>query len=226
VEIEARMKTKIVQCYGAVDFGTICGSDFHDSREVRLLTTGRPYSGGEVKLMDESGRQAPAGEVGEVLARGPHSVSGYFRDPEATGKTWEGGWYRTGDLGKFQSDGTLMVVGRKKDMIIRGGQNIYPAELEAFLLTHPRVAMAAVVGMPDKLMGEKACAFIVPQRGEALTFEEMVSFLKTKGIAPFKMPERLEVVDGLPWVADGQKVDKKVLAARIAAQIATEGQKD
>ena len=226
VEIEARMKTKIVQCYGAVDFGTICGSAFQDSREVRLLTTGRPYAGGKVKLMDESGQQVEAGEAGEVWARGPHSVSGYFRDPEATGKTWEGGWYRTGDLGKFQPDGTLMVVGRKKDMIIRGGQNIYPAELEAFLLTHPRVAMAAVVGMPDKLMGEKACAFIVPQKGESLTFEEMVSFLKTKGIAPFKMPERLEVVAGLPWVADGQKVDKKLLAAQIAARIAAEARKD
>jgi non-ribosomal peptide synthetase component E (peptide arylation enzyme) len=222
VNVEEKMKAKIVQCYGAVDFSTICGSAFTDSQEVRLLTTGRPYIGGEVKLMDDSGKEVPLGEVGEVWARGPHGVSGYFKDPETTKKIWEGGWYRTGDLGKFRPDGTLMVVGRKKDMIIRGGQNIYPAEIEALLLTHPRVAMAAVVGMPDELMGERACAFIVPKKGQSMTTEEMTSFLKTKGIAPFKIPERLEVVDRLPWVADGQKVDKKVLAKQIAEKVAAE----
>jgi non-ribosomal peptide synthetase component E (peptide arylation enzyme) len=222
VDIEEKMKAKIVQCYGAVDFGTICGSAFADPQEVRLLTTGRPYPGGDVKLMDDDGRQVPTGEVGEVWARGPHSVSGYFRDPQETKKVWEGGWYRTGDLGKFRPDGTLMVVGRKKDMIIRGGQNIYPAELEALLLTHPDVAMAAVVGMPDELMGERACAFIVPKKDRSVTFEGMVAFLKTKGIAPFKVPERLELVGELPWVADGQKVDKKVLAKQLAEKVAAD----
>lgn len=222
VDIENKMKAKIVQCYGAVDFGTICGSSFTDTQEVCLLTTGRPYSGGEVQLMDDNGQQVPPGEVGEVWARGPHSVSGYFRDPEATKKAWEGGWYRTGDLGKFQPDRTLMVVGRKKDMIIRGGLNIYPAEIEALLLTHPNVAMVAIVGMSDELMGERACAFIVPKKGRSVVLEEMVSFLKAKGIATFKIPERLEIVDNLPWVADGQKVDKKVLSKQIAEKIAAE----
>lgn len=115
-----------------------------------------------------------------------------------------------------------MVVGRKKDMIIRGGLNIYPAEIEALLLTHPNVAMVAIVGMSDELMGERACAFIVPKKGRSVVLEEMVSFLKAKGIATFKIPERLEIVDNLPWVADGQKVDKKVLSKQIAEKIAAE----
>ncbi|MCZ7385585.1 MAG: hypothetical protein O8C63_12675 [Candidatus Methanoperedens sp.] len=107
-------------------------------------------------------------------------------------------------------------------MIIRGGLNIYPAEIEALLLTHPNVAMVAIVGMSDELMGERACAFIVPKKGRSVVLEEMVSFLKAKGIATFKIPERLEIVDNLPWVADGQKVDKKVLSKQIAEKIAAE----
>ncbi len=222
VNVEEKMKAKIVQCYGAVDFGTICGSHFNDTQETCLLTTGRPYAGSEVKLVDDNGKEVPRGEVGEVLGRGPHSVSGYFRDPETTKKTWEGGWYRTGDLGKFRPDGTLMVVGRKKDLIIRGGQNIYPAEIEALLLTHPRVLMAAVVGMPDELMGERACAFVVPKRGQRLSLDKMAAFLKSKDIAPFKIPERLEIADKFPMVADGQKVDKKFLTKQIAEMLVAE----
>lgn len=222
VNAEEKMKAKIVQCYGAVDFGTISGSHFSDTRETRLLTNGAPYDGGEVKLMDDNGKEVLPGEVGEVWARGPHSVSGYFKDPEATKKAWEGGWYRTGDLGSFRTEGTLMVVGRKKDLIIRGGQNIYPAELEALLLTHPAVLMTAVVSMPDDVMGEKACAYIVPKPGHKIAFEEMVSFLKVKGVAPFKIPERLEIADKFPMVADGQKIDKKSLTKRVAEKLAAE----
>ncbi len=219
---EEKMKAKLVQCYGAVDYGTICGSDFADSQETCLLTTGRPYHGSEVKLADDNGKDVAAGEVGEVWGRGPHSVSGYFKDPEATKKAWEGGWYKTGDLGKFRADGTLMVVGRKKDMIIRGGQNIYPAEIEALLVTHPAVLMAAVVSMADDLMGEKACAYIVPRTGKVFTFEEMGAFLKGKGVAPFKIPERLEIADNFPMVADGQKVDKRTLTKMLADKVAAE----
>ncbi|MBI4334741.1 MAG: AMP-binding protein [Chloroflexi bacterium] len=219
---EEKMKAKIVQCYGAVDFSTISGSSFFDSQQVRITTVGRPYPGNEVRLVDDSGKEAPPGEVGEVWARGAHSVSGYFKDRESTERVWEGGWYRTGDLGKFDGEGHLMVVGRKKDLIIRGGQNIYPAEIEALLVTHPKVATAAVVGMPDDVLGEKACAFVVPRGEPALTFSEMLSFLKKQEIAPFKIPERLELVSRLPMVADEQKVDKKLLMKQIADKLAAE----
>lgn len=222
VRVEEKMKAKIVQCYGAVDFSTICGSSFSDSREVCLLTTGKPYPGNEVKLVDDDGHDVPAGGVGEVWARGVSGVSGYYKDPEKTRRVWEGGWYKTGDLGKFDSAGNLVVVGRKKDMIIRGGQNIYPAEIEAVLATHPKVLTAAIVAMPDEVMGERACAFIVPQKGEEITMEEVAAFLRGKKVAPFKIPERIEMTDKIPMVADGQKMDKKRLAQEIARKLAGE----
>ena len=107
-------------------------------------------------------------------------------------------------------------------MIIRGGQNIYPAEIENLLVNHPKIKRVAVVAMPDPIMGEKACAYIVPAGKELITMEEMVAFLKEKGIAPFKIPERLEVVDKFPMVSDGQKIDKKVLAQDISQKLKAE----
>ena len=115
----------------------------------------------------------------------------------------------------------LKVVGRIKDVIIRGGQNIYPPEIENLLISHPKVAAAALVGMPDSVMGEKACLYVVPEAGEALTFDDMVAFLKEKGIAPYKLPERLEFLDDMPLVA-GMKVDKKVLRGDIRQKLKEE----
>ncbi|MBI4333794.1 MAG: AMP-binding protein [Chloroflexi bacterium] len=215
-EAEEKLGAPVTQAYGAVDFGHLCDSGPEDTQETRLLTVGRLQVGNELKLVDDSGPEVPPGEVGEVCARGPGAISGYFRDPEATRATWQDGWYHMGDLGKLDSHGILMVVGRKKDMIIRGGQNIYPTEIESLLVTHPAVSAVTVVAMPDRVMGEKACAYIVPKQGRSITFAEMVDFLKGKDIAPFKLPERLEIVESLPMVADGQKIDKKLLAARIA----------
>ena len=158
----------------------------------------------------------PSGGVGEIWGRGPSCVSGYFRDPEATRKSWtKDGWYTLGDLGRWDSDGNLVVVGRKKDMIIRGGQNIYPAEIETLVLTHPQILEAALVGYPDEVMGERACLFIVPREGATVSFEEIVSFLKAKNIASYKLPERLEILDKLPLAAE-QKIDKKLLRQSIS----------
>ncbi len=147
----------------------------------------------------------------------------YFMDPEATWATWtRDGWRRRGDLGRMDEQGYLSIVGRESDMIIRGGQNIYPAEIESLLLTHPLVSAAAVVRMPDRVLGERACAYIVLKPGGELTFEEMVSFLRAKKIASYKLPERLEVLEELP-LAGGQKVDKKVLAKDVAGKLRAEG---
>ncbi len=215
-EAEDRLGVPVTQAYGAVDFGHLCSNGPEESLEDRILTVGRPETGNEIKLVDDSGHEAPQGEVGEVWARGPASISGYFNDPEATAAAWPDGWFHMGDLAKFDAGGRLLIVGRKKDMIIRGGQNIYPAEIEALLVTHPAIAAVAVVAMPDPVMGEKACAFVVAKPGCSLCFTEMVSFLKNKDIAPFKLPERLELTDKLPMVADGQKVDKKLLARHLS----------
>jgi non-ribosomal peptide synthetase component E (peptide arylation enzyme) len=131
----------------------------------------------------------------------------------------EDGWTTTGDVVKFE-DGCLWIMGRSKDMIIRGGQNIYPAEIEGILNEHPKVANVAIVGYPDKEMGERACACVVLKAGATLSKDEMVAFLKQKRLAAFKLPERLEIVEAFPTVGDSGKVDKKVLKAAIEKKVA------
>ena len=195
---------------------------YTEPRDQRLLTVGRPSIANEVKIVDESGLEVRQGQVGEIMARGPMCGFGYYKDPEASMKVWtQDGWYHMGDLGKFDEKGNLILIGRAKDMIIRGGQNIYPLEIENLLLTHPKVLDVAIVGMPDPVMGEKACAYVVPKAGQEFKFDEMVSFLKEKKIANYKLPERLEIIGKLPAVA-GQKIDKKALQQAIAQKLKSE----
>ncbi len=221
VEVEKKMGGKIINCLGAMDFGGEVSSPPDGTQEDRLLTAGKGHDGTEIKLIDEEGREVPAGQVGEIWGRGPSCCSGYYRDQEATAQAWPGGWYKMGDLGRWNEKGNLVVVGRKKDMIIRGGQNIYPLEVENILRTHPRVLDVAIVAMPDPVMGERCCAYVVNRPGQQLTFEEMTGFLKSKSIALYKLPERLELIGQLP-LAGEQKIDKKVLQKDIAQKLESE----
>jgi len=165
------------------------------------------------------------GVEGEIMAKSLCASSGFYNDEKATREIWdEEGWAAMGDIGMIDERGNLVIAGRKKDMIIRGGQNIYPAEIESLLIDHPKVKDVAVVDMPDPVMGERACAYVVPMKGETLTFDEVITFLKQKNIASFKLPERLELMDKLPTVADGYKVDKKVLRQDIAQKLGKEKQ--
>jgi non-ribosomal peptide synthetase component E (peptide arylation enzyme) len=167
--------------------------------------------GNEVRLLDENGNQVPSGEPGILYFRGPHAPAGYYRDVELTATVFDPeGWTTTGDIVKFDQ-GCLWILGRAKDMIIRGGQNIYPAEIEGLLNEHPKVASVAIVGYPDKEMGERACAYVIPKAGKDFTLEEMVGLLKEKKLAMFKLPERMEIVSEFPIVGDSGKVDKKAL---------------
>lgn len=224
VEIEAKLGRPIVQSYGAVDFGGMAEVSIDDPQDVRLSTIGRPYPGSELKLIDASGKEVAKGEIGEIVIQGPTGASGLYKDPETTAKSWDkDGWYRTGDLAKWDNRGNLTIVGREKDMIIRGGQNIYPLEVETLLLTHPKVLNAAVVSIPDPIMGEKACACIVPQPGQEFTLQEMTAFLKTKRIAAYKLPEKLVLRDSLPYVG-GLKLDRKALRASIIEWLKARGE--
>jgi non-ribosomal peptide synthetase component E (peptide arylation enzyme) len=147
--------------------------------------------------------------------RGPHAPAGYYRDEALTATVFDpDGWTTTGDIVKFDR-GCLWILGRAKDMIIRGGQNIYPAEIEGLLNEYPKVASVAVVGYPDREMGERACAFVIPKKGQEIGFAEIIAFLKEKRLAMFKLPERLEIVSELPIVGDSGKVDKKVLRRQL-----------
>lgn len=222
-EAEERLGAIITSDLGTQDMGSVSGCHVNDPKELRRRTVGRMLPGNEIRLMDEAGKkEVPEGEPGVLWFRGPHAPAGYYRDEVLTATVFDPqGWTTTGDIVKFDQ-GCLWIMGRAKDMIIRGGQNIYPAEIEGLLNEHPKVASVAIIGYPDKEMGERACAYVVPKAGQAFTFEEMVEFLKGKKLAAFKLPERLEVVDALPIVGDSGKIDKKVLKAGLERKMAGE----
>ena len=209
-----KFKCPVLPAYGGLDAGTISSSMPDYPKEVLLNTVGKPLDGTEVKLVDENNREVPDGEIGEVVVRGPQCQPGYYDDPLATQAAWHEGWFRTGDLASFDSEGRITIKGRCKDIIIRGGQNIHPFEIENILVRHPKVLKATVVGMTDTEMGERLCACVVLKSGEELNFSEMVQFMRDQGIAPFKIPERLEIINDLP-LAGGIKVDKKRLRQDI-----------
>ncbi len=212
----ATFGARFVNGYGCSD-GAICMTGWDDPPEKIAQTVGRPNpSMSEIRILDDDSAELPAGETGEVCARGPMSPLGYFQSPELDEKyRFDGGWVHTGDLGFFDADGYLHIAGRKKDIIVRGGYNISPAETEAGLGKHPSIAEAACVGYPDERLGERMCAFVVLVPGaEAPTLEELGEFLVADGLARIKVPERLEIVDAMPLNPTG-KILKRVLRARF-----------
>ncbi len=222
-EVEEKLGCVVVNRYGMADGGSMCFPSVEDPIEIRHMTVGRPHKGNEFIVVDENGTRMPQGQEGELLFRGPGSHAGFFNDPQRTRETYdEEGWFRTGDVGRIDENGNVIIVDRVKDLIIRGGENIYPSEIEQLLMTHPSVSNVAVVGMPDPVMGERACAYVVLKTGRRITFDEMVDFLKSKNLAVFKIPERLEIVDQFELVSD-QKVDKKVLRRDIEERLKAEG---
>ena len=226
VEGEEKLGIPVLNTYGTFDGGGISKTTIDDDTETRRRTVGKPHWGTEVKILDDEGKEVSPGEDGEFYFRGASTTAGYFQDMEKTLETWGAlgmdGWFRTGDQAKIDSKGNIVLTGRKKDLIIRGGQNIYPAEIEGLLFMHPRVKQAAIVAMPDPIMGEKACAYVALEEGEKLTFEEMVEFLKSKKIASYKIPERLEIISELP-MRDAQKVAKASLREDIKEKLKAEG---
>jgi fatty-acyl-CoA synthase len=185
-----------------------------DPIEVRTGTVGRPLPGFEVKVVDPATRQeVPAGEPGELAARGHGVMAGYYKNPEATARVLDAdGWLYTGDLARARDDGNYRIVGRCKELIIRGGENIYPPEIEEFLAHHPAVAEAAVVGLPDARYGEVVAAWVVLRAGAVLDPEGVREYCHNR-IARFKVPHYVRVVDQLPRTVTG-KVQKHVLRAQ------------
>ena len=182
-EAEKRLNCTVLIAGGSQETYSFAQTGVDDAPEKRVMTLGKPFPGNEVRICDDEGRDLPQSEVGHLKVRGASTSSGYFGDVEATLAAWGelgmGGWFKTGDLAKLDEDGYLVIVGRHKDIIIRGGQNIYPKEIEDLLLTHPKIMQAVVVGMPDPVLGERAWACVSLVEGETLAFEEMVDFLKT-----------------------------------------------
>jgi non-ribosomal peptide synthetase component E (peptide arylation enzyme) len=223
-EAERIFGASITSDLGTQDMGSVSGCRVEDSRDLRRRTVGRLLPGNQVRLMDQENKTEVAdGEPGVLYFRGPHAPAGYYRDEELTATVFDpSGWTTTGDIVKFDQE-CLWILGRAKDMIIRGGQNIYPAEIEGLLNDHPKVASVAVVGYPDREMGERACAYVIPKAGQEFTFKEMVEFLKSRNIAMFKLPEKLELVSEFPAVGDSGKVNKEALKKDIREKVEAEG---
>lgn len=196
--------------------GLLMMNRLDDPPEVRRETVGRPISpADEIRLVDEGGDDVAEGEIGELLCRGPYTFRGYVNAPEVNARViTNDGYYRSGDLLRRDASGNYVIEGRMKDLVNRGGEKISVEEVEDMLLAHPNVRYAACVPMPDDVLGEKMCAFVIPSGG-SLTLEELREFLAARGLARFKWPERLELVDELPLSNIG-KVQKNVLAARAA----------
>ncbi len=220
-EAEVAFGASITSDLGTQDMGSVSGCRVDDSKDLRRRTVGRMLPGNKVRLADKENKEktVPDGEPGILYFRGPHAPAGYYRDEELTSTVFDkDGWTTTEDIVKFDQ-GCLWILGRAKDMIIRGGQNIYPAEVEGLLNDHPSVASVAIVGYPDREMGEKCAAYVIPKAGEKFDFQTMVDHLKSKDIAMFKLPEHLEVVDEFPAVGDSGKINKETLKKDIRAKL-------
>jgi len=222
VRVERELGCMVQEVFGMAE-GLLCYVRQDDPEEVRHQTAGRPICpDDEIRLVDEEGREVPEGEVGELLCQGPYTIRGYFRAQEynRTAFTTDG-FFHTGDLMRCHPSGNLVVEGRRKDLINRGGEKISAEEIENLILTHPSVHNIACTAMPDPMLGEKMCAFVVLREGRTLSLPELVGFLETKQIARFKLPERLEILPELPVSGFG-KISKKDLRAFIAAKLQEE----
>jgi len=189
------LQCPVITRYTCTEAGVTTSTLVTDTDEVIATTVGRPTPEVEVRIAaSESGQPLPAGEVGEVLSRSPAMMRGYWRDPELTATVIDPeGWLHTGDLGFVGDDGNLRLVGRLKEMYIRGGYNVYPAEVEGVLTDHPDVARAAVVGVPDRVLGEIGVAFVVPAGAASLSPEDVRAWCRAR-LADYKAPDRVVVV--------------------------------
>lgn len=191
------------------------GTAFDADDEEALHTVGRPRPGVEVSIRAEDGSVVPDGDVGEVCLRSAAMMDRYWNDPETTAATIRDGWLWSGDLGRLDDRGLLRLAGRRKEMYIRGGYNVYPMEVEAVLADHPDVVDVAVVGVPDEVMGERGVAVVVPvDPASPPTLERLCDHLRGR-VAPFKLPEAIHIVEALP-LTPMQKVDRRALEASLA----------
>lgn len=198
------------RCYGSSEHPTISSGFPQDPAVKRATTDGRLLPGNEVRIVDEQGRELPAGTGGEIVSRGPEQFLGYLDAELDADAYFPGGWLRTGDIGHLDDTGYLTVTGRKKDIIVRGGEKISAKEVEDVLLGHPAVAEAAVVGAPDARYGERVCAFVVLRPGGSLDLPDVRRHFADAGLARQKTPEQMVITETLPRTAAG-KVQKFAL---------------
>jgi len=199
----------VLEGYGLSETSPVASFN-HPGRERKPGSIGTPIRGVEMRVVDASGAEVPQGEVGEIAIRGHNIMKGYLNRPEATAEAVsDDGWFRTGDIGRVDEDGYYYIVDRKKDLIIRGGYNIYPREIEEVLYEHPEVAEAAVVGIPHPELGEEVGAAVALKPGATVTPDELRSYVKSQ-VAAYKYPRRVWIVDALPKGPTGKILKKEI----------------
>jgi acyl-CoA synthetase (AMP-forming)/AMP-acid ligase II len=203
--IEAGLGVTVTTAYSMTETAsTVSASRPGDRPDQRRFTVGRPIAATDVRVLETDGAELPVESVGEIAVRGPGVMLGYYRQPRETAAAFDhDGFFRTGDLGLFDEDGYLHLVGRRKDVIIRSGFNVYPREVEARVESHPAVQEVAVVGVPDPLLGEAICACVVPVEGAIVTGREIVDWCR-ETLADDKIPDLVRFVDELPRTDTGQ----------------------
>jgi cyclohexanecarboxylate-CoA ligase len=222
-DAEANLGAIVARGYGLTEYPTATQGQASDTLADRAETDGRPAPWTELRVVDDAGNDLTANATGELLVRGPERFTGYLVAPTDEDVFDADGWFATGDLATLDDLGRLTIQGRKKDIILRGGENISVKEVEDHLHAHPKIAEVAIVAMPDPVMVERACAFVVPAGDEAPTLPELAEYLTGRGLAIQKVPERLEHIDGLPKNLAG-KVQKFKLRERIEALLAADDQ--
>ncbi|HEX2758763.1 MAG TPA: AMP-binding protein, partial [Thermoanaerobaculia bacterium] len=230
IETWQRRGANFKQGYGLTEVGVNCFAMSVADSVRKAGSIGRPMMFTRAKLTDEDGREVPVGEVGELLLRGPHVCKGYYRNPEATAAALDAeGWFHTGDLAKKDADGFFTIAGRKKDMLISGGVNVYPAEIEGVLFQHGGVKDVAVIGVPDEKWGEVGVAFVVRREEEKEEKEkdslkvrerereksELAAFVERR-LAKYKVPREFIFVDALPRTPYGKVVKGELLSSYLS----------
>jgi long-chain acyl-CoA synthetase len=199
----------ILEGYGLSETSPIASFN-HPDRERKPGSIGTPIAGVEMKLVDDAGGEVDRGEVGEIVIRGHNVMKGYWRKPDATAEAISAdGWFRSGDLAVMDDDGYFFIVDRKKDMIIRGGYNVYPREIEEVLYSHPAVREAAVVGVPHPELGEEVAAAVALKPDGLVTEDELRDFVKEQ-VAAYKYPRLVWFVDELPKTATGKILKREL----------------
>ena len=216
-KFEQTFNCPVIEGYGLSE--STCRSTFNPPDDRRRAgSCGLPI-GNEMKVVDDEDKDVPDGELGEIVLRGENILKGYFKNPEATERAFRGGWFHTGDVGYRDKDGFFFIVDRKSDMIIRGGENIYPREIDEMLYRHPAVAAAATIGIPDQLYGEEVAAFVVVKEGKHATEEELIAHCKSE-LADYKCPKTIRIVQDIPKGPTG-KLLKRELAAEFRKPFVT-----
>jgi long-chain acyl-CoA synthetase len=198
----------VLEGYGLSETSPVASFN-HPDRERRPGTIGTPIRGVQMRVVDEQGNAVAAGEVGEIAIRGHNIMKGYWRRPEATAEAIPDGWFRTGDLGRADADGYFSIVDRKKDLIIRGGYNVYPREIEEVIYEHPAVAEAAVIGLPHAELGEEVAAAVTLKPGAAATADELRDYVRAQ-VAAYKYPRQVWIVQALPKTATGKILKREI----------------